>query len=525
MKKKILNIAIELGLLVLSSLIFSLAFPSFLNDWGFAFLAWFSLIPVFVVIHRAGRLKTVLYGLFYGFVTYRILNFWLEVFNPVAYIVVPLIYAGFFGVFFPLFKWADNRLPRKSWLVQTLFWLFYEVVRAKGFIGYTYGIIGYTQYRFLSLIGLSDITGVLGVSALVVLPSAYIGWVINHVPRKELFTFKTFKPVLAYASLFLVVNIYGWAAQVDYSESPVWRTTLIQHNEDAWRSGLEQYKKAYDNLSRLSEEAIEADHPDVVIWPETAFVPAIEWHEKYRQEPAKIVLVKKLRAFLKKESGTDFIIGNNDSVKVGNEKKSWNTALLFQEGEITDRYRKLHLVPFGEYFPYEKTMPRLYQYIVDQGASFYEHGDEWTVLEQDGVKFSCNICYEDVFPYLARGFVKRGAEVLVNITNDAWSPAPAACMQHGSMAVFRSVENRRSMVRATCSGFTAVISPNGEILAYLEPFTEDFLTYDTPVYTDRTTIYTRLGSWFDIFISAASLIIITLFIGGYIKEKKKHHER
>ena len=521
MKKNIVTILLELGLLALSSLLFSLAFPSFLNDWGLGFLAWFCLIPVFVVIHRSGWWKSVLYGAFYGFVTYRIFNFWLEIFNPVSYVVVPVIYAGFFALFFPLFKWADSKVPRYSWLLQTLFWLFYEVVRTKGFIGYSYGIIGYTQYRFMSLIGISDITGVLGVSALVVIPSAYLAWLINYVKPGQWLTWKSLKPAAVYAAVFLAVNVYGFASRVDYSDSPVWRTSLIQHNQDAWRSNMEQYKRSYEALVRLSTEAIEKDSPDVVIWSETSFVPSVEWHERYRQEPEKLVLVKKLRTFLK-ESGTDFIIGNNDSVMENGERKSWNAALLFEDGEITDRYHKLHLVPFGEYFPspYNKIFPRLAQYIIDQGAAVYESGDEWTVMEQKGVKFSAMICYEDVFPYLARGFAKEGAEVFVNITNDAWSPSPACCMQHGSMAVFRSVENRRSMVRSTCSGFTAVISPNGEILSYLEPFTEGFLTYDTPVYTGRTTLFTRLGEWFDLAVVIASCCVIALFIIENIRKKR-----
>ncbi len=523
MKKHILPTLLELGLLVLSALLFSLSFPSFLDDWGYGFLAYFCLIPLFVAIHRAGWLKTVLYGLFYGFITYRIFNFWLKQFNPVSYMVVPLIYAGFFGVFFPLFKWADKRLPRMGWLVQTLFWLCYEVVRTKGFIGYSYGIIGYSQYSFLSLIGISDITGVLGVSAMVVLPSAYIAWVINNVSIRELFSLKTMKPVIIYAALFLMVNIYGLLSRVDYSGSPVWKTTLVQHNEDAWRSNMEQYKISFENLKELSEEAIAKENPDIVIWPETSFVPSVEWHEKYRQEPDKLILIKKLRAFLI-ESGKDFLIGNNDSRMVDGDRLSWNAALLFQNGEITDRYHKLHLVPFGEYFPYKKLFPRFYQYIIDEGASLYEHGTEWTVMEQKGVKFSDMICYEDVFPYLARGFAKEGAQVFVNITNDAWSPAVASCMQHGTMAVFRCVENRRSMVRSTCSGFTSVISPNGEILASLEPFTRGTLTYDVPVYSERTTLFTRLGQWFELLIFAASLAVIFFFIRKTLRERKENND-
>ncbi len=524
MKKHLLSTLAEIALLILSSLLFSLAFPSFLDDRGFGFLAYFSLIPLFVVVHRAGWLKTVLYGAFYGFVTYRIFNFWLKQFNPVSFMVVPIIYGTYFAGFFPLFKWADRRFPRRGWLAQALFWLLYEVIRTKGFLGYSYGIIGYSQYKFLSLIGISDIFGVLGVSALVVLPSAYIARVINYVPLKEVLSLRTLRPVFIYAGLFLLANVYGMAAKVDYSASPVWRTTLVQHNEDAWRSNMEQYKISFENLKELSERAIAQDDPDIIIWPETSFVPSVEWHEKYREEPDKLVLIKKLRAFLA-DSGKDFLIGNNDSRRVNGERVSWNAALLFQNGEITDRYHKLHLVPFGEYFPYKKLFPRFYQYIIDQGASLYEHGDEWTVMEQSGVRFSDMICYEDAFPYLARGFTRAGAQVLVNITNDAWSPAVASCMQHGTIAVFRTVENRRSMVRSTCSGFTAVISPNGEILASLEPFTKDFLTYDVPVYGERTTLFTRLGEWFDLLVTLGSAVIIGFLIRLTAKERRNENDR
>lgn len=502
----------------MGALLFSLSFPSFLNDWGFGFLAFFSLIPVFVVIHRSGWLKALLYGAFYGFFTYRIFNFWMAQFNPLSYVVVPLIYAGFFASFFLLFKWADKRSPRYGWLFQTLFWLCYEVVRTKGFIGYSYGIIGYSQYDFLSLIGIADITGVLGVSALVVLPSAYIAHLINRVKREELLSRPVVLPLVAYILLFGLVNVYGLVSRVDYSRSPTWRTALVQHNVDAWRSGMEEYKKAYESLSSLSEEAL-SENPDVIIWPETAFVPAIEWHEKYRQEAEKLVLIRKLRAFLR-EADTPFIIGNNDSRLVEGEKVSRNAVLLFDKGEIVERYFKLHLVPFGEYFAYANLFPRFEAYMRSQGATRYVPGTEWVVFNQDGVKFSGLICYEDAFPYLSRGFVREGADLLVNITNDAWSPAHASCMQHGTMAVFRSVENRRTMVRSTCSGFTAVISPNGEILDYLEPFTYDTLVYDAPIYSDTTTVFTRLGEWFDWTVVLASLLTVILFALKEIKEKR-----
>jgi len=523
LKKLFINSLINMGLLLTGAFVFSMAFPNFFTDWGWGFLAFFSLIPVFLMVHRNSLIENLFWGFLYGLITYKVHNFWLAEFNPTAHKVVPIIYAVYFMLVFPLMGWAEKKKPRQAWIIYTVFWLAYEVLRTKGFLGYSYGIIGYSQYNFLSFIGISDITGVLGVSAMVVLPSALIAWRINYPVDSEKKWLTWVKPLGLYAAVFLLVNIYGWLAMVDTSDSKIWRPALIQHNESAWLSGMEVYKNSYEVLVRVSDEALKED-PDVVIWPETSFVPAIEWHEKYRLEPAKLVLIQRLRTFLE-ERDTPFIIGNNDSKMIQGDKKNWNAVLLLEEGEIVDRYHKIQLVPFGEHFPYKKLFPRFYQYLLDEGITIYQAGDEWTIMETGGISFGSLVCYEDTFPYLARNFVKRGSEVLVNLTNDAWSSANASCMQHGIMAVFRSVENRRSMVRSTCSGFTTAIDPNGRFLEYLEPFTEGYLIPEVPIYTERTTLFTRLGSWFDWFsLAAALLIIVWIKRDDYLMKKEEEND-
>jgi apolipoprotein N-acyltransferase len=522
-KKILLDNMINVALLFAGVYLFAFAFPNQFNDWGYGFLAFIALIPVFILIHRNGLVMNILWGFLYGWLTYRIFNFWLEEFNPVAHQVVPMVYAVYFMIFFPTVRWVEKKIPSHGWLIYTLFWVALEVFRTKGFLGYAYGIIGYTQYRFLRFIALADITGVLGVSALVVLPSALVAWRINYPPEeKKLLTWG--KTLGIYSAVFLLANIYGWISTVDYQDSPVWRPALIQHNEDAWMNGMEIYKKSFEVLQQQSSLALE-ENPDVIIWPETAFVPAIEWHEHYRREQEKVLLIEKLRAILA-SSDTPFIIGNNDSKRVGGEKKSWNSVLLIEQGEIVDRYHKIHLVPFGEHFPYENIFPDFYQKIVDQGIAFYEKGDEYTVMETGGVRFGSLICFEDTFPYLSRNFARQGIDVLVNVSNDAWSKANASCMQHAAMAVFRSVENRRSMVRSTCSGFTASIDPNGKILDSLEPFTQGYLIAEVPLYTQRTTLFTRLGSWFDwLCVSASGLLIVYIMVNGYFEKKKKKEKK
>jgi apolipoprotein N-acyltransferase len=184
----------------------------------------------------------------------------------------------------------------------------------------------------------------------------------------------------------------------------------------------------------------------------------------------------------------------------------YNAAILFDKGEIVDTYRKLHLVPFTEDFPYKESLSGIYQWLKDADTHFWEEGTEYTVFEAGGARFSTPICFEDTFPYLNREFIRSGAEVLVNMTNDAWSQAVACEMQHMSIALFRALENKRTLVRSTNGGITCVIDPNGRITAMLPPFTEGYLIAEVPVYTAEQTLYNRWGDWFAIFVSILALL-------------------
>jgi apolipoprotein N-acyltransferase len=154
------------------------------------------------------------------------------------------------------------------------------------------------------------------------------------------------------------------------------------------------------------------------------------------------------------------------------------------------------LVPFTEHFPYRKWLPMVYDWLRNADTHFWEQGTEYTVFEAGGVRFSTPICFEDTFPRLGREFIRHGAEVLINMTNDSWSKSVASEMQHMSIALFRAVENRRTLVRATNGGITCVIDPNGRIIALLEPFTEGYLIAEAPVFTESRTLYSRWGDWF-----------------------------
>ncbi|OQX29272.1 MAG: apolipoprotein N-acyltransferase [Spirochaeta sp. LUC14_002_19_P3] len=502
-----------MGLLLLGALLFALGFPNFIADWGWAPFAWICLVPVVLLIRRVPCWASPLWGAVYGYTAYALFNFWLATFNPVSFVLVPSIYAGWFFLLFPLLALVDRAFRHFGWLAQWLVWGAFEVVRTKGFLGYSYGIMGYSQYGWRSLIAIADIFGVMGVSLLVTFPSFLIGgWLLDRLaasPGGCKTLLHKGQPIprrwkaggIAFIAALLLANVYGLASRVNYKEAPRWRPALIQHNINTWLTGIEAWKNALNALLEESHLALEAK-PDALVWSETAFVPSIEWHLKYRREREKVNLINTLNDFLVQQDIPVFI-GNNDGTQNAGTRQDYNAVLLFDGDEIVKRYRKIHLVPFSEHFPYAKIFPRLMDYIQSQGTPLYLSGDEFTVFDlspEGGPQVSPLICFEDTFGYLARGFVLEGAQVLMNVSNDSWSPEPACAIQHVSMAIFRSVENRRSLVRATTSGLTCVIDPNGKIIQQIDLFTQGHIIGNVPIFTGRDTLYTRWGDWFEMLI-------------------------
>jgi apolipoprotein N-acyltransferase len=259
-----------------------------------------------------------------------------------------------------------------------------------------------------------------------------------------------------------------------------------------------------------------------VVWSETAFVPRIYWHETYRDDSASWLLVKELLDYLAIQD-VPFLIGNDDARKDPSKnpdaleayRVDYNAAMLFEKGKDTARYRKMHLVPFTEHFPYKKQFPYIYKALVNADTHFWEKGTEAAVFSVPGFSFSAPICFEDTFGYLSRKFVQNGADLIINLSNDAWSKSLPAQNQHLSMAVFRAVENGRSMARATASGQTCGILPNGRVIAMAPPFAEARLTVTLPIVKgdgETRTVYTRRGDFLAVgFLFAA---IILLIIGG-----------
>ena len=537
------TILLHLFLVLLSSVLFAASFPNQVFKHGLPFLAWFAYIPILLVIHKNNIAASMGWGAIYGFTAYGLFNYWLCLFHPVAGTAVYTIYLVYHIVIFLLLKCAEIFYEKKAYLVQWLIFIAYEYLSTQGFLGYSYGITGYTQWRFIPLIQIAGITGVWGVSALVTFPSFWLADVINKY-KKEFLPLTAIKevkksniiPAAVWAAALTAALIFGFINMKDYSAYPKAQIALIQQNTDPWEATKRStdylinlaYQKDLSALIRLSDEALAlSPKPQLVVWPETAFIPRIYWHTNYRDDQASWLIVKELLDYLAVKD-VPFLIGNDDGrmnplINPNQNEKhriDYNAAMLYENGVNTQTYHKIHLVPFTEHFPYEKQLPWIYKILKEADTHFWEKGIEATVFQGPGFTFSTPICFEDTFGYLVRDFVLRGAEVIVNISNDAWSNSLPAQNQHLSMAVFRSVENNRSMVRATASGQTCAIDPNGRVIAEAAAFCETWLNVAVPIVTSGT-IYTNYGDYLGIIFLFAAVTFLLLGVLWYTIRKRK----
>jgi apolipoprotein N-acyltransferase len=371
-----------------------------------------------------------------------------------------------------------------------------------------------------------------------ILPQAWFGaWLGDYIAGRNggigPYVKKNLVAIICYGVLVIASLIFGFCSMSYWNaQEPdlTWKVVTVQHNHDSWKGGYETYKKNFNNLRALTLQALQKNpDADMVIWSETAFVPSVAWHENYTSPDEDIAkLVEEFVSF-GKELPVPLLTGNPEGVlddpslpsvlENGQwNRTDYNTVIFFEDGEIKETYRKQHLVPFTEHFPYEKQIPWLYNLLLANDYNWWEKGTVPVVFRtEEGVTFSTPICFEDVFGYLTADFVRNGADVIVNMTNDSWSGAVSAEMQHLAMAVFRSVETRRTTVRGTNSGMTCVIAPDGRIIDPMEPFKMAWHAYDVPVYSKDThglTLYAEHDDWFAWVMVYASLALL-LVSGGY----------
>ncbi len=484
-----------------SSLCLVLAFPPF----DIEFLAWISVVPLLLIVRDKKGISAFVSGFIWGISFFTGILYWIsyavKVYGSIPLfgsIIINAILIAYLSIYPGLFTLGVAFAKRRLRPLHCLFfipslWVSLEYIRGHAFTGFPWELIGYSQYKFLTLIQISDISGVYGASFLIILVNALIFLSISE--RR----FKLKETVSVFLILGIVL-IYG-KVKINTVEKEIkkWRQLpvgIVQGNIDQDKKWNREYQLNTVKIYSRESRRLIKEGAGLLIWPETATPFYLQSNEMYYPMVLDIL----------KGSTVRLLTGSPAYGFFNRKPRYFNSAFLLSYHGIEGRYDKIHLVPFGEYVPLKKLF--FFAGRLVEGVGDFSSGERPTLLQMGKVGFGVVICYEALFPDLFRRFVKEGGRFMLNITNDAWFGRSSAPYQHFSQTVFRSVENRVFLIRAANTGISGVVSPVGDIVIETPLFKRLSFISAIGLKEIKDTFYTRHG---DVFALINLLFSISVF--------------
>ncbi|HPX61001.1 MAG TPA: apolipoprotein N-acyltransferase [Deltaproteobacteria bacterium] len=498
-------------LAILSGALIALSFP----NTGLSFLAWVALVPLLAALENCSVKTAFRVGFTCGITAYAALLYWINIvvtqygrlpwaMSIPVYLALVIWLAMFTGLTTLATRFAENS-GIKAALTLPVAWVTGDLLRSFLLTGFPWAMLGHSQYRTLPLIQIADICGVYGITLLIVLGNAVLYRAIRAISSRG--TGYPVKSALVLLMLLISTLFYGFNRlnHTEQPESKPLRVTLVQGNIDQdikWSPAFqEQTLRIYEKLTREGT----GKGVDLIVWPESA-VPFF-----LQDEPVFANRLKKL-AF---ETSAALLTGSPAHEKRNGITTYLNSAFVIApNGEIVGRSDKLHLVPFGEYVPLGRFLPFIKKIVV--GIGDFSPGLRAEPLRVDHTTVGTLVCFEAIFPEVARAYVNNGARILVNITNDAWFGRSSAPYQHLSIAVFRTVETRTPMLRAANTGVTAIIDQNGHIGSMTELFREDFRTGEIRPGSGKS-LYLKIG---DLPAGLCALLTAVIIMLAWSRQRK-----
>ncbi|MBI1847424.1 MAG: apolipoprotein N-acyltransferase [Candidatus Rokubacteria bacterium] len=466
-----------------SGVLLALAFPG--TDLEAA--AWIVLAPPLALALRTPPRAAFGWAWLAGTVFFLILLRWLD-FTFTMYSAIPwpltwgplLMLAAYCGLYVGAVHalvalLARRGAPALALATVPFAWVAGEWVRGHLMGGFPWGSLGYSQYRTLLVIQIAELGGVYAVSFVVAAVNAALAAAVS-LPRPRALT-----AVALAAGLVAATLGFGWGRLAEPAPAGEIPIALMQPAiEQPLKFDPSHAGRTLATYVALTERAAR-ERPALIVWPETA-APA-----PVRHDPALLAAVQALE----RRVGVPLLIGSLD-VRGTSQPRYLNTAFLLTDRGLQQRYDKMHLVPFGEYVPLASVIG-----FVRDWAEFIadlEPGTRADVFSGPPAPFGVVICYEGIFPELVREFVKGGARLMINMTNDGWFGRTVGPQQHLSMYPFRAVEHRTWVVRAANTGISAAIDPAGRIRESLSLYERANLVARVGL-RQGETLYTRFGDW------------------------------
>lgn len=446
---------------ILTGILLFLSFPKY----GSPLTAWIALLPLFYALTGATTREAFKYGFIAGFTGYIGAIYWI-VYVVVKYGNLP-VYTGIFALlllvsylalYLGIFACAVVYLRKYGWreiYTAPIIWVVLEYLKSNLLTGFPWENLGHSQFSFLPLIQIADITGVYGISFIIVLANRAIFDLIA-CPRDKI-KMAIVQSLLG-LMLFFALILYGnWriggVAAVQASATNL-HVTIVQGNIDQNIKWNPAYQEETMRIYKALTLDAAPEEGGLIVWPETA----TPFYFQENNPLSKMVLD------IAQTTGSWLLLGSPSYRKEPGRIDYFNSAFVVSpQGIITDRYDKVHLVPYGEYVPLRKYFPFISKLVV--GIGDFSSGPGYRPIETPGGRAGVLICYEGIFSHAGAAYRRQDAQLLINITNDAWFGNTSAPYQHLSMTVFRAVENRLYLLRAANTGISAIIDPTGVIVS------------------------------------------------------------
>jgi apolipoprotein N-acyltransferase len=480
----------------LTGLLLVASFPR--ADQGY--LAWIAFVPLAGFLLRVKSKKGAFGGGFIaGFIEFFVLLIWMPsvlahhgglspVLAWIAYVLLIFLMACYPAAVCALTKYGINRCGDSFIVAFPAIWVVFEYAQSiSPFGGFPWLLAGYSQSRFLPIIQIADVTGVYGISFLLVLTGTAVLLFARHRGRGLL----AWTPAVVAVILIAACVIYGKISLKKWETAgPRSSAAMLQGNISFDEPELVLRDKFQDGYVRMADQ-LTLPGTDLLILPESPSPLSFESDSQYHH------VIENLAG----RFPFGLVFNNVASRGTGENLRYYNSAyFLDRHGSLRGVYDKVHLVPFGEYIP----LKRIFSFVemISKDVSQFDPGSDYPVITVGGHPVNAIICFEAVFPNLVRRFVQKGSQLIINLTNDEWYGDSAAPYQHLAIARLRSVENRRYLLRATNSGISAFVEPTGRIQTSTGILQEaicegrfEFLAPKTP--------YTRYG---DVFVFLCAII-------------------
>ena len=492
-------------LAIVSGVLLALSFPRF----GHPALAWVALAPLLVALAGGASLQRAFWlGLLTGTVYLWGTLYWLSNvmtryggINAAGAFVINAVFIAYLALYPAFFAVVVRRLMTAfgslALVAVPCVWVTTELGRTYVFTGFPWVLLGYSQATVLPIAQAASVVGVFGVSAIVASVSAALAGVVVA---------RTLRPAALVLGGVLLVAVWGNArarnADLTREGQPI-RVGVVQPN--LLEEEREEIGRAPEILNRdlsMTREAL-GQGASLVVLPESALSPYTL--EDY-PDVARAVGETAQRA------GASILVGSDQyEWKTGSRReveKSFNAAFMIRaDGTTGAVYRKIHLVPWGEYVPLKDWLTFVGPLVQAIGRGF-DAGDAMTLLPFGRHPISTAICYEIIYPDLVRRFVLQGSELLTTITNDSWFGATSAPYQHFEQASMRAIEEGRYLVRSADTGISGIVDPYGHVLARSDIFHPASIVGEVRLLTARTP-YSLVG---DVFAYASAVLTAALLV-------------